>query len=298
MRTIHVKSAQSFLNRVPAGSRLGFDWSLNPYRGCTHACRYCYARETHRYFDLSVGEDFERVLFVKSNFSRRLPQELRKIPPQQVIILGTATDPYQPLEGRHQLTRAAIAALAVSGHPFTLCTKSPLVERDLDLLGPLGRRGQCQLNVSLITLDEADLRRLEPGTASPTRRLQLIHTLAAAGIPTALLLAPVIPHLTDAAETLDALFHAAQEAGVACIMASPLRLSDAVRPYFLSQLAKSFPAQAQNVAAVYQDHSHPDPQTLARIHTQLARLYQKYGIPSRYPSPRPFRVTEQMHFSL
>lgn len=297
MRSIKPWQASAILNRSPAGSTMGFHYSLNPYRGCSHACRYCYARESHTYLDLNVAEDFEQKLFVKENLQDRLRMELARVSLDQVIAIGTVTDPYQPLEGRHQLTRAAIELLAESGHVFTLTTKSPLIERDLDLLEPLGRRGQVGVHVSLMSLDRDLLRHLEPGTSPPARRLDIIRRLHERRIPVGTFVAPIIPVLTDQKESLDALFAALKEAGSDWVMTSSTRLSAAIRPYFLDQVRAFDPRAAESIRALYRDTQFVDRVYRRRLETLLQTLYQRHHMSRQPPSLQPYRTESQMEFS-
>lgn len=294
MRTVIHNLAQSVVNKVESGSGMGFDRSLNPYRGCAHGCKYCYARATHEYFDLSVAEDFENVLFVKDNLADRLVKDLNKIPLDDTIAIGTATDPYQSVEGRYRLTRSAIKKLSQSGHAFTITTKSPLILKDIDLLGPLAKRGQCQVNVSLISLDRMLVRQLEPGTASPQKRLSLMQSLISAGIPTALFVAPIIPGLTDDEDTLDALFAEASRIGVSRVMSAPLRLADPIKKYFYDQLDKFFPQHLSHIRTLYDDRSTLNRSRQFQINATLTRLYDKYSCISRWPAPKPYRPVAQI----
>ncbi len=297
MRSIKSWQASAILNRSPAGPTMGFHYSLNPYRGCSHACRYCYARESHTYLDLNVAEDFEQQLFVKENLKDRLHAELARVPLDQVIAIGTVTDPYQPLEGRHHLTRTAIELLAESGHAFTLTTKSPLIERDLDLLEPLGRRGQVGVHVSLMSLDREMLHRLEPGTSPPARRLDIIRRLHEHRIPVGTFVAPIVPVLTDHKESLDALFAALKEAGSDWIMTSSTRLSDAIRPYFFAQIEAFDPQAAESIRALYRDTPFADRVYQRRLQTLLQTLYQRHHMSRTGPLLQPYRTESQMEFS-
>ena len=251
MREVLDWQASAVLNRSKRGEPMGFHYSLNPYRGCSHACRYCYARESHTYLGLNTAEDFEQKLFVKSNLAVRMEAELAKIPPHAVIAIGTVTDPYQPLEGRYRLTRTAVQLLAHSGHAFTITTKSPLIERDLDVLATLGQRHQAGVHVSLISLDRKILQQLEPGTSSPQRRLETVRALKAAGIPVGVFVAPIVPGVTDSAAHLDELFHAIHQSGADWVMTSTTRLSPAIRDYFITAVGRFDPAAAAYIRSLY-----------------------------------------------
>lgn len=294
MRTILSWQASAILNRSPKGQHLGFDYSLNPYRGCSHACRYCYARESHTYLDLNVAEDFEQKLFVKENLTTRLGEELRKLSQDAVIAIGTVTDPYQPLEGRHHLTREALVLLMDSGHPFTITTKSPLIERDLDLLVPMGLRGQLGVHVSLMSVDRQLIHAMEPGTSLPERRLETIKRLKQAGIPVGVFAAPIIPILGDAPDRLDALFRAIRDSGADWVMTSTTRLSPAIRDYFIGEVRALDPVAAEQIRRLYGDNQFIEAAYRSRLTAQLQQLYRRYGISRVGPVLRPFRVQEQL----
>lgn len=275
--------------------RYGFSITVNPYRGCAHGCHYCYARDTHAYLDLGIGADFAEKLFVKQTSFARIRAELARVPLSEVIAVGTATDPYQPLEGRHRLTRTLIEALTHSGHAFTITTKSPLVTRDLDRLGVLAARNQVVVNISLIGLDRTLLRLLEPGAPPPAGRLQAMRRLADAGVPVVLFAAPLLPFLTDHEEAVDALFDAAREAGAASVMASGLRLSPTLRPYFLSQLEPFGPALRQRYQDLYRD-----PATVrayqARLLARVQAQAHRHGLDGPHPTPVPWAPAVQNRF--
>ena len=297
MRSVSPWQASAVLNRSPKGRSYGFDFSLNPYRGCSHGCRYCYARESHTYLNLDVGLDFEQQLFVKDNLPERLAAELKRLPEDAVIAIGTATDPYQPLEGRHRLTRTAIELLAGSGHPFTITTKSPLIERDLDILAPLGQRRQAGVHISLISLDARMIRRLEPGTSPPSRRTETVRRLHDAGIPVGVFAAPIVPGLTDDEDTLDALFSAVGSAGADWIMTSPPRLSPAIREYFFGEVARFNPEAAQALRRLYGPTQYVDPAYRSRLTAQLDRLYRRYRVGRTAPTLAPFVRKSQITFA-
>ena len=175
-----------------------FSQSINPYRGCEHGCIYCYARPNHAYVDLSPGQDFESEIFCKENAAEVLRESLRKPGYQcQPVVLGTATDPYQPAERERRLTREMLQVLADSQHPFSLITKSTLVLRDLDLIAPMARAGRASVTVSVTTLDNRLKAQLEPRASGGKDRLRVIRELSRAGVPVSVLVAPVIPFIND-----------------------------------------------------------------------------------------------------
>jgi len=223
-----------------------FEQSINPYRGCEHGCVYCFARPTHAYLGLSPGLDFETRLFCKPDAPRLLQAELDRAAYRcQVLALGANTDCYQPVERRWRITRGILETLAAYHHPVSIVTKSALVERDIDVLAPMAESGLVQVNVSVTTLDPALARRLEPRAAAPHRRLQTIERLARAGIPTGVLMAPIIPVLTDA--EVEGILRAAAEGGAGSAGYVLLRLPLEVRDLFKEWLQTHAPLKAAHV---------------------------------------------------
>jgi DNA repair photolyase len=225
---------------------IGFDASINPYRGCEHGCAYCYARPTHEYLGFSAGLDFESKILVKPDapdLLRRQLSSLRWKP--QTLSLSGVTDPYQPVERKLRITRRCLEVLAEFRNPVAVVTKNYLVTRDIDLLSELARHNAAVVAISLTTLDD-DLRRvMEPRTSRPTRRLAAIEALARAGVPVGVMTAPVIPGLND--HELPALISAADEAGASFASYTPVRLPYAVRPLFEDWLARNFPERKEKV---------------------------------------------------
>src|SRR3954470_938229 len=202
--TFHEVLCKSALNKVPDGSMLPFRYTVNGYRGCSHACRYCFARPTHEYLDMDCGADFDSQVVVKTNVAEVLRRELhRKSWQRETVALGTNTDPYQRAEGRYALMPGVVGALAESGTPFSILTKGTLLRRDLALLAQAATRVPVGIGVSLAVHDDDLQVRLEPGTPSVTARLGLIRAVRAAGLPCGVFLAPVLPALTDSIAHLD-----------------------------------------------------------------------------------------------
>ena len=231
-----------------ASPDLGFDRSVNPYRGCEHGCVYCYARPTHAYLGLSPGLDFETRLVARPGAARALERELatpgyRPAP----VAIGSVTDAYQPAERDRHITRQVLEVLRDWGHPATLATKGSLVERDLDLLGEMAARGLMRVGVSVTTLDPGLSRRLEPRAPSPARRLATIAALAGAGVPVRVMLSPVIPGLTD--HEIERVLEAARDAGATGATCIPLRLPREVAGLFREWLAEHEPGRAAKVMA-------------------------------------------------
>ncbi|WP_343526810.1 PA0069 family radical SAM protein [Sphingomonas sp.] len=230
---------------------LPFSQSINGYVGCEHGCIYCFARPTHAYHDLSPGLDFESRLFVKPNAAELLRAELAK-PGYRVstIALGTNTDPYQPIEQRWRITRRILEVLAETGHPVAITTKSDRVVHDIDILGAMAARGLATVCVSVTSLDPQIARTVEPRAPTPARRLAAIATLAAAGIPTYVSIAPVIPAITD--HEIEHLVARAAEAGARHAFFIPVRLPHEVAPLFRAWLDAHFPDRAAKVMAIIQ----------------------------------------------
>lgn len=232
---------KSVINRVPGGG-LPFDWTINPYRGCTHACTYCFARPTHTYLDMDAGRDFETKIVVKVNAPEVLRRELAA--PRwkgEHIAMGTGTDPYQRVEGRYRLMRGIIEALVDARNPFSILTKSALILRDLDLLVRAAEVTDVSAAFSIGTLDEQVWRETEPGTPHPKARIEAIRTLTEAGIPTGVLMAPVLPGMSDRPDQLRAVVEAALEAGATHVSPILLHLRPGVREEFMPWLEEHHP---------------------------------------------------------
>jgi DNA repair photolyase len=232
-------TCKSALNRVEG---MPFKWSLNPYRGCVHSCRYCYARATHRFFDLGVGEDFTSILFVKTNLAEVLASELgRRSWRREQVALGTATDPYQPIEGRYRLTRECLKTLARFRTPVSIVTKGTLVARDLDVLRELTDRAGATVCLSVPTVDEVIWRRTEPGTPPPAQRLRVLERLVAGGIRAGVLMAPLLPGLSARPEQIERTVRAAADHGACFVGTGVLHLGPDIRDYFLDFLEREYP---------------------------------------------------------
>jgi DNA repair photolyase len=234
---LHV-AAKRILNPVPPQSRMGFRWTINVYRGCSHACAYCFARPTHEYLGLNIGTDFDTKIVVKINAVEKLRAELAA--PSwsgERVAMGTNTDPYQRCEGKYKLTRGVLEALTEHRNPFSILTKSALVTRDLDVLTEAAQHTDVSVNFSIATLDERVWRATEPGTPHPRRRLDALRQMAEAGISTGALIAPVLPRLSDHPDQLRAVAEAVRAAGGNVLGVLPLHLRPGVREHFLAWLA-------------------------------------------------------------
>jgi DNA repair photolyase len=234
---------------------VGFDRSINPYRGCEHGCIYCYARPAHAYMGLSPGLDFESKLFFKPEAARLLEKELAKPTyAPGVIHIGGNTDPYQPQERRLRITRQVIEVLSRFNHPFSIITKSALIARDVDVMGPMGRAGLARAAVSVTTVDRRTARVMEPRAATPERRLWAIRQLSEAGVPTVVMFAPVIPGLND--HEMETVLQRAAEAGAVGAGYVVLRLPREIKDLFQEWLAANLPDRAERVMSLVRQMRH------------------------------------------
>jgi DNA repair photolyase len=242
-------TCRSALNPVKG---MPFNWTLNPYRGCTHGCHYCFARRYQTQFELGPGDEFSSLIFVKVNFADVLRRELDKPSwtPEQVA-LGTATDPYQPIEGHYKLTRRSLEALIAGRTPVGIVTKGPMIVRDADLLAELSRVAGCVVYLSVPTVDEDAWRALEPGTAHPLQRLRAVRTLRDAGINAGVLMAPVVPGFTTQTSKLDATIKAVADHGAAFMGANVLYLKGGTRDHFMGFLAHAYPQMVESYDRLY-----------------------------------------------
>jgi DNA repair photolyase len=244
--------ARSVLNRVPARSRMPFRWTINPYRGCSHACVYCFARPTHKYLDFDAGRDFEREIIVKVNAPEVLRAELaRPSWKHEHVALGTNTDPYQWVEGRYRLMPGIWEAMRDAGNQCSVLTKSPLLLRDLSLMLQIAQRTSISANLSIPTLDEKAWRATEPHTPHPRARLEAVAELNRAGIPTGVLIAPLMPGINDAPEQVEPLIQAAIDAGATSIGGVALHLRAGVREVFMEWLGAERPELVERYEALY-----------------------------------------------
>ena len=243
-------TAKSIISRNDSPD-ISFDRSINPYRGCEHGCVYCYARPTHCYLGHSAGLDFETKLYAKSDAAKLLEQELAKPGYQpQTIALGANTDPYQPIERERQISRRVLEVLSATNHPVGIVTKSALVARDIDILAPMAAKGLAKVAISVTTLDRKVARAMEPRAATPSRRLETIRQLSEAGIPVTVMVAPVIPGLTD--HEIEGILKAARDAGASDAGYVLLRLPLEIKDLFREWLATEFPDRANRVIKLLQ----------------------------------------------
>ena len=278
--TYHEIECKSALNKVEG---MGFGWSLNPYQGCAHGCHYCYARRYHAYRDLDPGRDFEIELFVKTNVAAVLRRELRRRSwVGDLVAIGTATDPYQPVEGRYRLTRGCLEALADHNNPASLVTKGTLIVRDIDVLASMAAGSGVTVVFSLTTLDPGLWQRLEPGTPPPGQRLRAMASLVKAGVRAGVLLAPVLPGLTDDPANLEGLVSAAAAHGAQFLGAQVLYLKGGTREHFLGYLRRHHPQLLANYQRLFPGSYSPKrfQQQLQASVTQLKESYQLVDTPA------------------
>ena len=292
--TFHEVLCKSALNKVPDASMLPFSYTVNGYRGCSHACRYCFARPTHEYLDLDSGNDFDTQVVVKTNVADVLRRELHRPSwGRETVALGTNTDPYQRAEGRYALMPGIIDALAGSGTPFSILTKGTLLRRDLPLIARAATEVPVSVSISL-AVGDADLQRdVEPGTPSPQARLQLISAIRQAGLDCHVMVAPVLPHLTDSVEHLDILQGQIAEAGATGITVFGLHLRGSTRGWFMAWLARAHPELVGPYRQLYRRGAYLPEEYRAMLRRRAAPLIAKYSLTgderrfSRPPRPAP-----------
>jgi DNA repair photolyase len=280
--------AKSLINRVP-GNFLPFDWTINPYRGCTHACKFCFARPTHTYLEMNAGRDFESKIVVKVNAPEVLRRELSaKRWKGEHIAMGTNTDPYQRAEGRYRLMRGILEALVDHRNPFSILTKGTLILRDVDLLQRAAEVAPVSAAFSIGTLDEAVWRETEPGTPHPKARVDAIRTLTEAGVPTGVLMAPVLPGLSDRPEQLRAVVEACLDAGATHVSPILLHLRSGVREEFLPWLEEHHPDLVPRYLEMYRNPYGPktDRDVLGRT---VASFVSEAGGPKRSAKVERYR---------
>jgi DNA repair photolyase len=291
---VHEIEARSALNPVQG---MPFKWSLNPYKGCAHACGYCYARAYHSFLDLPPSA-FETQLFVKTNLAQVLRGELRRSSwLGEHVAVGTATDPYQPLEGQYRVTRRCLEEMAEVDNPGSVTTKGTLVTRDIDVLSDLARRTDFGVHVSLISLDRDLIRKLEPGAPSPTARLRAIERLSAAGIPVSISLAPVLPGITDDPAVMAEVVHTAAQHGARDVWSGALRLAPGVKEHFMEILEREFPRLSAAYDRFYAGSPHLPTGYQIRIESQVGAARRAEGM-SEIPVRRDAERTSRAQLAL
>ena len=277
-------TCRSALNPVKG---MPFAWTLNPYRGCTHACHYCFARRYQTQFELGPGDEFSSLIFVKINFPEVLRRELDKPTwTRQVVALGTATDPYQPIEGHYRLTRRTIEALIAARNPVGIVTKGPMIVRDAELLAQLSTVAKVTVCMSVPTVDEDAWRALEPGTAHPLQRLRAVRTLREAGVNAGVLMAPVVPGFTTQSAKLDATIKACADHDAAFVGANVLYLKGGTKDHFMGFLRHSFPEMVESYENLYPGAYAPA-EYVGTVRALIDMIQDRYDV-----NKRPRRVRE------
>jgi DNA repair photolyase len=270
--------AQSLLNKCDA-ARMPFTWTINPYRGCEFACKYCYARYTHEFMEMHDGLEFERKIYVKQNAGWLLRRDLRKVKRGESIAIGTATDPYQPAERRFGMTRSILEELANhSGFDVSIISKSDMILRDLELFQKIAAQNNLSINLTVTTLDAELARLLEPRAPRPDLRLNAVRKFNDAGLRAGVAIAPVLPGITDSPKQLDALLKAAAEAKAQWIFANPLFLKPCSEKVFMPFLAEHFPALVASYKQRFANNAFLPAAYRKQISTLVRKFKSKHGI--------------------
>ena len=271
-------TCRSALNPVKG---MPFDWTLNPYRGCTHGCHYCYARRYHVQFEMNADDEFASVILVKKNFVEVLKRELaRPSWKGEYVAVGTATDCYQPIEGHYKLTRGALEALLAARNPMGIVTKGPMVVRDRDLLLEISRVTTCTVYMSVPTVDERAWELLEPGTAPPLQRLRAVRELVDAGINAGVLMNPIVPGFSSSRAKLERTLKAIADHGARFVGCNVMFLEDGTRAHFMKFLAREFPSWVPRYEKLYAKKYAPDDYR-KEIGAMVRLLQHRYGISRR-----------------
>jgi DNA repair photolyase len=282
-------TCRSALNPVKG---MPFNWTLNPYRGCTHACHYCFARRYQTQFALGPDDEFSSLIFVKRNLPEVLQRELEKPSwRRELVALGTATDPYQPIEGHYKLTRRSLEALLAARTPVGLVTKGPMVVRDADLLAELGRRAGCTVYISVPTVAEDAWAALEPGTAHPLQRLRAVRALRKAGVHAGVLMAPVVPGFTTERRRLEATIRAVADHDAAFMSANVLYLKGGTKDHFMGFLRTEFPNLVGGYERLYSG-SYAPANYVKTVKDLIDDLRQRHAVGTRASRMADDRETE------
>ncbi len=283
MEFLHVR-ARRIINEVPKASAVPFRFTINAYRGCSHACHYCFARPTHEYLGMNSGDDFDRRIVVKVNAVERVRAELapRRWAGRH-IAMGTNTDPYQRCEAKFRLTRGIVGELSAASNPFSILTKSTLILSDLDLLADAARRTRVRANFSIGTLDTDVWRSTEPGTPHPLRRVKAMARLNDAGVPCGVLVAPVLPGLSDAPHQLEAVVKACVEAGARSVTPLMLHLRPGVREQYMGWLAEARPDLVVDHERRYR-RAYASRRTQDELSTMVADMVTRHGGATAHPA--------------
>lgn len=266
---------RSALNRVEG---MPFRWTLNAYRGCTHGCHYCFARRYHVQFEMDADDEFASVILVKRNFVDVLRRELdRPSWTRDQVAMGTATDPYQPIEGQYKLTRGSIEALARARTPAGIVTKGPMVVRDRDVLSELTRSAGCTVYMSVPTVDEDAWRHLEPGTAHPLQRLRAVRELTDAGVNTGVLMAPIVPGFSSSKTKVERTIKAIADHGARFVGYTVMHLQDGTRDHFMKFIEREFPSMRPRFERLYQTKYAPDAYC-KEVKAMVRVLQERFGL--------------------
>ncbi len=271
---------RSALNRVRG---MMFEWSLNPYMGCAHRCTFCYVRAFERRADRPSDDRYGRSIRVKINVAEVLARELARTSWQgEPVVVGAATDPYQPAEGRYHLTRSCLEAFVAAWNPFSIITRGPMIVRDVDVLQEASRRASVSVTFSIPTLDEDVWRKTEPSTAHPRQRLRAISELVEAGIDAGVGMAPILPGLSDRPEQLAEVVRAARAAGATGIWANLLNLRPGTREHFLENLARDWPEELPRYERLYENgRSYLAKKETQPVRAEVARLAREHRVRDR-----------------
>ena len=281
---------KSALNPV---KNMGFAWSLNPYTGCEHRCAFCYVRAFELRADRPSDSRYGRTVRIKTNIAAVLRSELsRRSWRKETVVIGAATDPYQPAEGRYRLTRQCLETFRDFSNPAAMITRGPMIVRDIDVLAGLARRAKLHITFSIPTIDDDVWRKTEPGTAHPRQRLRAIEKLVAAGIDVGVGMAPILPGLTDRPEQLEAVVKAARAAGATGLWAGMLHLKDGTRQHFMSVLAHHWPELVPRYERAYRDRAYLPPSFGDTTMQTVSKLRSRHGVSDRRrvilkPPPEP-----------
>jgi DNA repair photolyase len=293
-------ACRSALNRVKG---MPFEWTLNPYRGCTHGCHYCYARRYHGQFEMNADDEFASVILVKKNFVDVLTRELaRPSWAGDYVAVGTATDCYQPIEGHYKLTRRTIEALLRARNPMGLITKGPMVVRDRDLLVALSRVATCTVCVSVPTVDEQAWERLEPGTAHPLQRLRAVRELVDAGVNAGVLMSPIVPGFSSSRDKLERTVKAIADHGARFVGCNVMFLEGGTRAHFMTFLEREFPSWLPRYGRLYEKKYAPR-EYRKQVQGMVRVLQARYGLQKRqeadaeHASAAASHQTEQVGFA-
>ncbi len=277
--TFYELRARSILNRVPGESAMPFRWTINPYRGCSHACVYCFARNSHTYLGLDSGADFDSKIIVKVNAAQLLAKELSAASWQgESIAMGTNVDPYQRAEGRYRLMRGLLGVLSEHRNPFSILTKGTLILRDLDLLTQAAQRTQVRVAISVGTTDRRLWRTSEPGTPSPTARLGVCRTLTDSGLGCSVLMAPILPFLSDSDEQLEQTVVAIARAGATSLTPLPLHLRTGAREWYFGWLTRHHPELVSRYERLYARGAYVSRGYSEQLRRRVDRLARRYGL--------------------